>query len=266
MSMPEFSGNETTDEKLDETRSYLMQMMEALRYLMNNLDSENFNETGLKEITEPIAAEIADVAGNVTEMKITAEGVKVEVDGIKDRNTVTIDSTGLYVTDAQGNSTKLAGDHITSGTIEGVTLISREEDSVGTSLQSVTIENGQIVLKNSEGDTATIAETISGFKISVSSAFSTGVTVTASKANFSGNMNVSGELTAGSANVNGDLAVAQNINSNGAMKLNAGGNASFDAGETLYLQTNGGDINIGNGGNIRLNGTVTVNGSPLATS
>ena len=31
-------------------------------------------------------------------------------------------------------------------------------------------------------------------------------------------------------------------------------------GETM---TNGRDINIGNGGNINLNGTVTVNGKPL---
>ena len=63
----------------------------------------------------------------------------------------------------------------------------------------------------------------------------------------------------------GDAAknVAQNINSNGIMKLNAGGNASFDADGTLYLQSNGRDIRIGNGGNIQLNGTVTVNGNPL---
>lgn len=211
------------------------------------------NVATLQATAEGLQSSVANADGKATTALQTAEGVKVEVDGLKSRNTVTIDSTGLYVTDAQGNTTKLSGNHITSGTIEGVTLVSREEDSVGTSLQSVTIENGQIVLKNSEGDTATIAETISGFKISVSSAFSTGVTVTASKANFSGDVNVSG-----------DLNVAQNINSSGTMKLNAGGNASFDAGGTLYLQTNGGDINIGNGGNIRLNGTVTVNGVPYA--
>ena len=133
-----------------------------------------------------------------------------------------------------------------------MTLISQYSDNIATDLQSVTIKDGAITLKNSEGDTATISETVSGFKIAVSSAFSTGVTVTAPKAIFSGDVNVSG-----------DLNVAQNINSSGAMKLSSGGNASFDAGGTVYLQTNGGDINIGNGGNIRLNGTVKVNGNPL---
>ena len=148
----------------------------------------------------------------------------------------------------------ISADRVSGGTLEGVTLISQysSPDGMIIDMQSVTIEDGAITLKNSEGDTATISETVSGFKIAVSSAFSTGVTVTASKANFSGDMNVSG-----------DLNVAQNINSSGAMKLNAGGDASFDAGGTLYLQTNGKDINIGNGGNIRLNGTVTVNGNPL---
>ena len=81
--------------------------------------------------------------------------------------------------------------------------------------------------------------------------------------NLSGPTNILGNLSAADATVTGDLNIAQNIKSNGAMKLNAGSNASFDAGGTLYLQTNGGDINIGNGGNIRLNGTVTVNGKPL---
>lgn len=298
MSMPEFSENETTEEKLDETRSYLMQMMEALRYLMNNLDSENFNETGLKEITEPITAEIEDVAGNVTTLQVTAEGlqsqvtaadgkassaqqtadklqtqvtsvdgkastalqtangVQVEVNGLKSRNTVTIDSTGLYVTDVAGNTTKLSGNHITSGTIEGVTLISKSGDS------AITITDGAIKLQYGSGSTI-ISQGVSGASISSDSFFGGGLSIKMNSVNLSGSVNLIGSLSAGDTNVGGDLTVAQNINSNGIMKLNAGGNASFDAGGTLYLQTNGGNVNIGNGGTINLNGTVLVNGSPL---
>lgn len=272
MSFPEFTEDMTTDEKLDETRSYLFMMMEALRYLMQNLDSENFNETGLKEITEPITAKIQDVAGNVTELEVTAEGlkssvkdvegkastaqqtadgVKVDVQNLKSRNTVTIDATGLYVTDAWGNTTKLSGNQITSGTIEGVTLISRENDGISTSLQSVTIQNGQITLKSPNGDTATIAETYSGLQISSSTFFGGGISISAP-----------------TISLDGSVMVEQFINSNGVMKLNAGSNASFDANGTLYLGVSNYGENVeigGSGSTINLNGTVLINGVPLST-
>lgn len=266
------------DAALQQIWSFVLSFQEQVSFWLRNLDKDSFNAQGLAEITAPISAEIEDVAGNVTTLQVTAEGlqsqvteadgkassakqtadgVQVEVNGLKSRNTVTIDSTGLYVTDAAGNTTKLSGNHITSGTIEGVTLISRENDGVATSIQSVTIENGKIELKSPNGDTATIAATYSGLQIESSTFSGGGVTISAPS------VVVSGELNAGSAKLNGDITVAQNINSNGIMKLNAGGNASFDANGTLYLASNGGDVVISNGGTINLKGTVLVNGSPL---
>ena len=215
------------------------------------------NVTTLQTTAAGLQSSVADADGKATTAQQTAEGVKVEVDGLKSRNTVTIDSTGLYVTDAQGNTTKLSGNHITSGTIEGVTLVSNGSSN------SVTISDGQIELQHGSGTTV-LSQTVSGIKISSSSYFGGGFEVDMNTINLSGPTNILGNLSAADATVTGDLTVAQNIKSNGTMKLNAGGNASFDAGGTLYLQTNGGDINIGNGGNIRLNGTVTVNGVPYA--
>ena len=81
------------------------------------------NVTTLQTTAAGLQSSVASADGKATTAQQTADGVKVEVDGLKSRNTVTIDSTGLYVTDAQGNTTKLSGDHITSGTIEGVTLL-----------------------------------------------------------------------------------------------------------------------------------------------
>ena len=99
------------------------------------------NVTTLQATAAGLQSSVANADGKATTAQQTADGVKVEVDGLKSRNTVTIDSTGLYVTDAQGNSTKLAGDQITSGTIKGVTLL-----SINSNNSMVKIYNGGIDL------------------------------------------------------------------------------------------------------------------------
>ncbi len=81
---PNLSGNGSTDDKLRAIQDYLYQLLEQLRYSMNNLGAENFNENSLKEITdkitEPIKAEIVDVErGLTTLIEITAEGVRLDV-------------------------------------------------------------------------------------------------------------------------------------------------------------------------------------------
>ena len=264
------------DRALQQIWSYVQSFQEQVSFWLRNLDKDSFNEQGLKEITEPITAQIQDVAGNVTTLQVTAEGlqssvanadgkattaqqtaegVQIEVDGLKSRNTVTIDSTGLYVTDAQGNTTKLSGNHITSGTIEGVTLISN-----GTGA-TITISDGSISFSGGGGSAKLTQTSREGLYIEAGSVTGQGINISADSFNVSaayGGISLSSPVY-----ISDNLTVAQNIKSNGAMKLDAGGDASFDAGGTLYLQTNGKDINIGNGGNIRLNGTVTVNGNPL---
>ena len=81
---PNLSGNGSTDDKLRAVQDYLYQLLEQLRYSMNNLGAENFNENSLKEITdkitEPIKAEIVDVErGLTTLIEVTAEGVRLDV-------------------------------------------------------------------------------------------------------------------------------------------------------------------------------------------
>ena len=246
---PSLIGRQNSDGTISLTPLELKRLND-FNYAVSKMIQGGLNLANLNSATNKV---ITDLEGNVTSVSETAAGLSVSVSNLSGEvSTVSATVNGLDVT-TSGGTTYISGDHIKTGTIEGVTLISQKSDGIATDLQSVTIEDGAITLKNSEGDTATISEAISGFNIAVSSAFSTGVTVTASHSNFNGDVNVLG-----------DLNVAQNINSSGTMKLSAGGNASFDAGGTLYLQTNGGDINIGNGGNIRLNGTVTVNGVPYA--
>lgn len=276
------------DAALQQIWSFVLSFQEQVSFWLRNLDKDSFNEQGLKEITEPITAQIQDVAGNVTELQVTAEGlqsqvteadgkassakqtadgVKVEVTGLSDevtglqqRSTVTIDSTGLYVTNAAGNTTKLSGNHITSGTIEGVKLISKGGSN------SVTISDGQIELQYGSGTTV-LNQTVSGIKISSNSYFGGGFEVDMNTINLSGPTNIFGSLSAADATVTGDLNIARNINSSGAMKLNAGGNASIDSGGTIYIGASSGcsgNVSIGqSGGTVNLKGTVMVNGKPL---
>ena len=246
-----------------------------MSFWLRNLDKDSFNEQGLKEITEPITAQIQDVAGDVTTLQVTAEGLQssvadadgkattaqqtaeglttrvssaegdissleqtasglstrvssaegdissleqtasglsVRVSDVESRNTVTINANGMYVTDQNGNTTALTGDHIKSGTLEGVTLISAS----------------------------------SGYRIKVDEGW----------IQFYDYDTLYGALSIGDATGKLWLRTSNGV----VLKLESDSDMSIDAGGKLYLQTNGGDINIGNGGNIRLNGTVTVNG------
>lgn len=56
---PQFTGSESNEQKLDKVMNYLYMLLEQLRYTLNNLDSDNFNETGLKEIAEGISRPLA---------------------------------------------------------------------------------------------------------------------------------------------------------------------------------------------------------------
>ena len=237
------------DRALQQIWSYVQSFQEQVSFWLRNLDKDSFNEQGLAEITEPITAEIEDVAGNVTTLQVTAEGlqsqvteadgkassakqtadgVQVEVTGLSDevtglqqRNTVAIDSTGLYVTDAAGNTTKLSGDHIKSGTLEGVTLL-----SINSNNSMVKIYNGGIDLGEAP------------------------------------------YYNMGSLYYDMNIGKVYLYSVPGRpMKIESGSNLSIDASNTIYIGASSGysgNVNIGkSGGTVNINGTVTVNGKPL---
>lgn len=52
---PSFRDGETSDQKLDKVTNYLYMLLEQLRYSLSNLDADNFNDTGLREIAEGIS-------------------------------------------------------------------------------------------------------------------------------------------------------------------------------------------------------------------
>lgn len=52
---PQFTGDESSDAKIDKVMNYLYMLLEQLRYSLSNLDADNFNDAGLREIGEGIA-------------------------------------------------------------------------------------------------------------------------------------------------------------------------------------------------------------------
>ena len=72
---PSLRPEKSTDERFDEVKNYLFLLLEQLRYSLRNLDASNFNETGLKEITDPIYIRLEGELGELVEIAITKSGI-----------------------------------------------------------------------------------------------------------------------------------------------------------------------------------------------
>ncbi len=53
---PNFSGYEKTEETVEAIQNYLFMLLEELRFLLRNLDADNFNDAGLADFAEKLAA------------------------------------------------------------------------------------------------------------------------------------------------------------------------------------------------------------------
>lgn len=77
------SATAQTGGEMREVLNYLYLLREQLRYSMENLDADNFNETGLRSlgdiITAPLAARIENDEGELTSLRLTADGLSTRV-------------------------------------------------------------------------------------------------------------------------------------------------------------------------------------------
>lgn len=84
---PDLEGKGSTEEKLKAISSYLYLLLEQLRYTLNNLGQDNFNEAEFeilsKTITQPVEIRLKDAEGNVATLFASAEGFKAQVQGIE---------------------------------------------------------------------------------------------------------------------------------------------------------------------------------------
>lgn len=117
------SLGEDTEEKLRRIHSYLYQLNEQLRYIFNNLEAENFNETELQSLRKQFVGQlevmVTDLSGNYTEVRQSVDSIASTVHTVSGEvSTVKQTIDGLQVQTA-GGTTYITGDHIKSGTIEG---------------------------------------------------------------------------------------------------------------------------------------------------
>lgn len=147
---PTFTGEESTGEKISTIQNYLFLLVEQMRYTLGNLDLSNMNTTAVdrfvEEITGPIYARIEDEEGHLARLELTAQGLsasisnaqddivqmELEADGIwaavEDLETaaatmVKVDSSGVYITDAEGNILTLSGKQLDVNTVTATNLV-----------------------------------------------------------------------------------------------------------------------------------------------
>ncbi len=137
---PNLDGKKSVEENLGLISDFLFQLMEHQRYLFNNLDTRNFNPTGLanweNEITEPIYGRIADVEGNVSSVVQKVNSITLSVANketssviaLKAGNTTIssqkIEMSGLVTFKAlsQKGATTINGSNITTGTLSAESI------------------------------------------------------------------------------------------------------------------------------------------------
>ena len=105
------------------------------------------NVTSVQATAAGLTTRVSSAEGDISSLEQTASGLSVRVSDVESRNTVTINANGMYVTDQNGNTTALTGDHIKSGTIEGVDFIS----SNGAYMPIIEIQSGSILFGQDHG-------------------------------------------------------------------------------------------------------------------
>ena len=166
-SMPAFDSSKPLQERVDELQDYVFQLLEYLRYLLYNLDpSKNFNEAALEEynklITEPVYAQIADEAGNVAKLVLTAEALQSQLTNLNgDISTLTQTAQGLQV-----QVSNIDGDMSTlRQTATGIqTQVSNLNGQMSSVLQ--TAAGLSVTVSNLQGNYSKLTQTVNGITIS----------------------------------------------------------------------------------------------------
>lgn len=139
---PRFTGGESDKQKVGAIYDYLIQLQEALRYCLQNLGGDNFNDTELgiigNTIREPVNVKLKGVEGEITDLKATAAGLDGRIQSAEG------DINQLKVT-ANGYETRL----------------SSAEGKVATLTLTAEGLNGR--LKTAEGDVASLKLTAEGY-------------------------------------------------------------------------------------------------------
>lgn len=80
---PDFNGDISTEEKLNQLQNYLYMLVEQMRYTTQNLDASNMNQTALNSweeaITKPLYLMLEGEGERLTQLSVTADGLTAMV-------------------------------------------------------------------------------------------------------------------------------------------------------------------------------------------
>ena len=147
--LPQFTGTERTEDKVAAIQNYLFMLLEELRYVLQNLGTENFNS--------------AELDGLKTEIR---NAVKIDLSGDGDMATIQVDLAGLHtsIRNAEGSISTLeqTAEELrteVSGKIDGSqaqTMITQNLNSItlsaeaGTNKSTITISAGGVAVDSVE--------------------------------------------------------------------------------------------------------------------
>lgn len=247
--MPTFTKKTAVEAKVDALVDYQVQLLEYLRYSMSNLDADNFNPSGLKQILEPVVVEIKGMEDQFTSLSITVDGFKTTVEGYEK-------SVDGYEKQVSSFEQTVGG---FSATVEGYSNdVEGYEAAVGSYTKQVssfnqTVNGFNTTVKSYEQKVAGYTQQVSSFEQTASSI----------SAKVSGVANSSGNVTAASivaainkagstvkisadhVDISGDLVTISDLAGTGKVEINAGNIAANGTISGCRLETaTGGITNI----------------------
>jgi len=240
-SLPRADDRRALPEKVDGVYQYLYQLIELLRYTLDNLGVDNFNDKELSDlsatISAPIYKRIEDAEGNINEISATADSISARLtnaEGNISSLTLTAELFSSRLTDAEGNISTLsqtsqslssrisdAEGNISNLTQTANSLTSRVSDAEGNiSSLSQTVGSFSSRISSVEGDVSSISQTVDSITLSVSSGTSgttvallkDGVVVSSGDIVIAGYVTFTDLSTSGNTTINGDNITAGTIN------------------------------------------------------
>lgn len=172
--LPRFTGEESVERKVQVIQDYLYQLLEALRYAMNNLDTRNFNQTEWDKfldgygsgLTDPIYKQLSDGEGNLTKLELTAKGLQMQITN----NAGDIHNLSVTAGELTSQIANNAGDISTlKQTAQNLSsTISNAQGDISRLQQAANSLSSQI--SNTQGDISTLQQTANNLSVSISNA------------------------------------------------------------------------------------------------
>jgi hypothetical protein len=242
---PQMDERTTDEEKIRKIMNYLFILNEQLRYTLYNLGEENFNETALKEIKDPIYARIEDAEKNMTSQLTLEAGlldVKIQALGNK------IGDVGEGETVAGAIAQLRADVEADYATIEMISSVTNEDGTVNAAsiILAVNEYGGEVKISASRIDLAgyvTVSSLGSGGTTTIDGSRITTGTISAERLNLTGYVTVSSLGSGGSTNIDGSRITTGTIS---ASRLNLTGYVTVSSlGSGGTTQIDGGRITSG---------------------